>query len=122
MRSARRRTPARLAPLPAMLAAAGLLQSLGATPAAAACAPTLAPASGQSVQCDGAVVNQSVEAAAGSQNVTITVAPGALFSTNATRALSVDDRSRIVNEGTIRWPAAPAPRAAPWWVSATTTS
>lgn len=102
MRSARRRTPARLAPLPAMLAAAGLLQSLGATPAAAACAPTLAPASGQSVQCDGAVVNQSVEAAAGSQNVTITVAPGALFSTNATRALSVDDRSRIVNEGTIQ--------------------
>lgn len=102
MRSARRRTPARLAPLPAMLAAAGLLQSLGATPAAAACAPTLAPASGQSVQCDGAVVNQSVEAAAGSQDVSITVVPGALFSTNATRALSVDDRSRIVNEGTIQ--------------------
>src|SRR5690606_1255166 len=96
MRTVRRRSTARFAPLPAMLAAAGLLQSLGATPAAAACAPTLAPASGQSVQCDGIVANQSVEAAAGSQDVSITVAPGALFSTNATRALSVDERSRIV--------------------------
>jgi outer membrane autotransporter protein len=80
----------------------GLLPALFSGAAAAACAPTTTPASGQSVTCSGTTTTGSVAAAAGSQNVSITVAPGALFSTNATRAFSVEDNSTITNNGTIR--------------------
>ncbi|MBB1594566.1 autotransporter outer membrane beta-barrel domain-containing protein [Achromobacter sp. UMC46] len=80
-----------------MLLSPALLPGL----AAAACSPTTSPGTGQSVTCTGATASGSVEAAAGSQNVSITVAPGASFITNATRAFSVEDASTIVNNGTI---------------------
>ena len=71
------------------------------TLAAAACAPTTSPGSGQSVTCTGTTTNGFVAAAAGSQNVTITVAPGATFVTNALRAFTVEDASTIINNGTM---------------------
>jgi outer membrane autotransporter protein len=82
--------------------ALGLLPALVSGAAAAACAPNTTPATGQNVTCTGTTTTGSVAAVAGSQNVTITVAPGATFSTNATRAFSVEDASTITNNGTIR--------------------
>lgn len=79
----------------------GIPPALFSAGAFAACAPTAAPGSGQSVTCTGSTTGTSVAAAAGSQNVSITVAPGATFVTNATRAFSVEDASTITNNGTI---------------------
>lgn len=68
----------------------------------AACAPAGSPTTGQSVTCVGTTTNSSVLAASGSQNVSITVAPGATFTTNAVRAFSVESASSITNNGSIR--------------------
>lgn len=80
----------------------GLAPALFFGTAYAACSPNSAPSSGQSVTCTGDTVNSSVAAAAGSQNVSITVAPGATFITNAARAFSVESASTIVNNGAMR--------------------
>lgn len=80
----------------------GVAGGLGSSGAYADCSPTLLPSTGQSVTCRDTTDGQTIEAQAGSTGVAITVAPGAVFSTNATRALSVQDASTITNNGTIQ--------------------
>ena len=73
-----------------------------ATNSRAACTPTTTPGSNTSVICSGPYPpNPSVVATPGSTNVTITVNPGATFTTNAAQALAVQDASFITNAGQI---------------------
>jgi outer membrane autotransporter protein len=77
---------------------AGLVASAGY----AACLPTTTPDTNTSVVCDG--VNSgstNVTAQPGSTNVTIMLNAGATLSTNAIRALTVQDGSTIINNGQI---------------------
>lgn len=86
----------------ALLLALSGAGGMASTSAHADCSPTSTPGSGQSVTCSGTTTGQTVEATAGSTGVAITVAPDAVFTTSATRALSVQDASTITNNGTIQ--------------------
>lgn len=92
-------------PIPLVPSPTGVLAVLAALAgggAHAACGPTLAPGTGDTVVCDGTTTGStSVIAAPASTGVAITVNAGATLSTNATQALLVRDGSSITNNGTI---------------------
>ncbi|MBN8755099.1 MULTISPECIES: autotransporter outer membrane beta-barrel domain-containing protein [Variovorax] len=89
-------------PVPLVSSLAAVLAALTGGGAHAACGPTLTPATGDTVVCDGTTGGStSVTAQPGSTGVGITVNAGATLSTNATQALLVRDGSSITNNGTI---------------------